>query len=181
MVLVARGCCAGDDSWVRAFFADRGCLIGRATDSSSSDACGDCRFPLDRVVCLVTRLVTASGSSLCASATACTGAKTDSSSSDACRDCPFPLDRVVCLVTRLVTTSGSSMCASATARTGAENSSTERDDLVSSLVDLEVDFLFAEVAEDGFRAEARAMITDFGSRNVWGCLCYYGDLGRLNQ
>lgn len=136
MVLVARGCCAGDDSWVRAFFADRGCLIGRATDSSSSDACGDCRFPLDRVVCLVTRLVT---------------------------------------------TSGSSMCASATARTGAENSSTERDDLVSSLVDLEVDFLFAEVAEDGFRAEARAMITDFGSQNVWGCLCYYGDLGRLNQ
>ncbi len=82
MVLVARGCCAGDDSWVRAFFADRECLIGRATDSSSSDACGDCRFPLDRVVCLVTRLVTASGSSMCAFATARTGAETSSPSMD---------------------------------------------------------------------------------------------------
>lgn len=147
MVLVARGCCAGDDSWVRAFFADRGCLIGRATDSSSSDACGDCRFPLDRVVCLVTRLVTASGSSMCASATARTGAETSSTSMD-WLSLPSPA---------------------------------ERDDLVSSLVDFEVDFLFAEVAEDGFRAEARAMITDFGTRNVWGCLYYYGGLGRLNQ
>ena len=147
MVLVARGCCAGDDSWVRAFFADRGCLIGRATDSSSSDACGDCRFPLDRVVCLVTRLVTASGSSMCASATARTGAETSSTSMDWLS---LP-------------------------------SSAERDDLVSSLVDFEVDFLFAEVAEDGFRAEARAMITDFGRQNVWGCLYYYGGLGRLNQ
>lgn len=129
MVLVARGCCAGDDSWVRAFFADRGCLIGRATDSSSSDACGDCRFPLDRVVCLVTRLVTASGF----------------------MDwLPLPCPA-------------------------------ERDDLVSSLVDFEVDFLFAEVAEDGFRAKVGAMITYFGRRNVWGCLYYYGGLGRLNQ
>ena len=150
MVLVARGCCAGDDSLVRAFFADRGCLIGRATDSSSSDACGDCRFPLDRVVCLVTRLVTASGSSMCASATARTSTET-SSPSMGCFPLPCPV---------------------------------KRNDLALCLEEflfVEVDFLFAEVAEDGFRAEARAMITDFGRRNVWGCLYYYGGLGRLNQ
>ena len=132
MVLVARGCCAGDDSLVRAFFADRGCLTGRATDSSSSDACGDCRFPLDRVVCLVTRLVTASGSS---SATARTGTDTSSPSMDW-----FSLPRPV-----------------------------ERNDLVLRTVDClfaEVDFWFAEVAEDGFCDKVHAMITYFGRRNV---------------
>ena len=147
MVLVARGCCAGDDSFVRAFFADPGCLTGQATNSSSPDACGVCRFSLDCAVCLVTRLVTASGSSMCAFATARTGAETSSPSMDW-----FPLPCPV-----------------------------ERDDLVSCSVDFEVDFLFAKVAEDGFRAEACAMMTYFGRRNVWGCLYYYGGLGRLNQ
>ncbi len=45
----------------------------------------------------------------------------------------------------------------------------ERDDLVLRTVDClfaEVDFWFAEVAEDGFRDEVRAMITYFGRRNV---------------
>ena len=147
MVLVTRSCCAGDDSLVRAFFADRGCLTGRATDSSSPDACGVCRFPLDCAVCLVTCLVTASGSSMCAFATARTSTETSSPSMDW-----FPLPYPV-----------------------------ERDDLVSCSVDFKVDFLFAKVAEDGFWAEARAMMTYFGRRNVWGCLYYYGGLGRLNQ
>ena len=89
---MALGCCAGDDSLVNAFFADRGCLTGQATNSSSSDACGVCRFPLDRD------------------------------------------DLVLCLVDILFT---------------------------------EVDFLFAEVAEDGFWAEVHAMIMYFGRRNVW--------------
>ena len=82
MVLVARGCCAGDDSLVHAFFADRGCLTGRATDSSSSDDWGVCRFPPYCAVCLLTRLVTASGSSMCAFATARTGAETSFPSMD---------------------------------------------------------------------------------------------------
>ena len=135
---------------MRAFFADRGCLTGQATDSSSSDACGVCRFPLDHAVCLVTRLVTASGSSMCASATARTSRET-SSPSMGCFPLPCPV---------------------------------ERDDLALCLVDflfVEVDFLFAEVAEDGFRVEVHAMITYFGRQNVWGCLYYYGGLGRLNQ
>ena len=85
MVLVACGCCDGDGSLVRAFFTDHRCLTGQATDSSSSDACGVCRFPLDH------------------------------------------------------------------------------DDIVLCLVD----FLFAEVAEDGFWVEVRAMITYFGRQNVW--------------
>ena len=74
------------------FFANHGCLTGRATDSSSSDACGVCRFPLDH------------------------------------------------------------------------------DDIVLCLMDFlfkEVDFLFAQVAEDGFWAEVCAMITYFGRQNVW--------------
>ena len=132
MVLVARGCCAGDDSLVHAFFADRGCLTGRATNSSSSDDWGVCHFPPDRAVCLLTRLVTASGSS---SATARTGTDTSSPSMDW-----FSLPHPV-----------------------------ERDDLVLRTVDClfaEVDFWFAEVAEDGLCDKVCAMITYFGSQNV---------------
>ncbi len=58
---------------VHAFLADRGCLTGRETDSSSSDDWGLCRFPPERTVCLLTRLVTDSGSS-----TARTGTDTSS-------------------------------------------------------------------------------------------------------
>ena len=45
-----------------------------------------------------------------------------------------------------------------------------RDDLVLCLVEFlfaEVDFLFAEVAEDGFWVEVSVMITYFGRQNVW--------------
>ena len=80
-------------------------------------------------------------------------------------------------MTRLVTASGSS---SATAQTGTNTSSpsmdwfslprpVERNDLVLRTVDClfdEVNFWFAEVAEDGFRDEVRAMITYFGRQNV---------------
>ena len=113
-------------------FSNHRCLTGQATDSSSSDDWGVCRFLLDCAVCLMTRLVTASGSS---SATAQTGTNTSSPSMDW-----FSLPRPV-----------------------------ERNDLVLRTVDCliaEVDFWFAEVAEDGFHDEVRAMITYFGRRNV---------------
>ena len=123
---------AGDDLLERAFLADRVCLTGRETDSSSSDDWGLCRFPPERTVCLLTRLVTDSGSS-----TARTGTDTSSPPMNW-----FSLPSLV-----------------------------ERNDLVLCTVDcllVEVDFLFAEVAEeDGFRDKDHAMITsDFGRRNV---------------
>lgn len=117
---------------VRAFLADRVCLTGRETDSSSSDDWGLCRFPPERTVCLLTRLVTDSGSS-----TARTGTDTSSPPMNW-----FSLPSLV-----------------------------ERNDLVLCTVDClfaEVDFLLAKVEEEGgvFRDEVRAMITDFGRRNV---------------
>ena len=114
------------------FFANRGYLTGRATNSSSSDDWGVCRFPPDHAVCVLTCLVTASGSS---SATAQTGIDTSSPYMN-WFSLPCPV---------------------------------ECDDLVLRTVDClfaEVDFWFAEVAEDGFRDEVRAMITYFGRRNV---------------
>ena len=147
VVLVTHVCWDQDDSLVRAFFADRGCLTGWATDSSSSDDCGVCRFPLDCAVSFVTCLVTASDLSMGASATARTSRET-SSPSMGCFPLPCPVD-----------------C----------------DDPALCLEDFLFDFLFAEVAEDGFRVEVHARITYFWRQNVWWCLYYYGGLGRLNQ